>query len=380
MKKYLTFIVFVIFLVTIYWYYQKIHNQTGELQHPNTKTVIQVSSIRVKSQPVMLKMMLPGRTSAFRQSQVRPQVNGIIKLRLFKEGAFVEKGQQLYQLDDAQYKTSLKSAQANLNSARAHFKTIQTRYDRVKSLIAKKAISQQDLDDITAQLDQAKAAIGVAEATVDVQKINLDYTRVYAPIAGRIGRSNLTEGALVTANQPQALAVITQLNPMYIDMQISDEKAIWIQQKLNAGTKIKVDLINENLEYPVSGFIEFSEVNVNASTGSVGLRASINNEKSILLPGLFVNAEISLGERNSVLVPQRATSRTPDGNLSVWVIDEKNQVNPRTINVNRSFQNQWVVTDGLTTGEQIVVEGYHRLAPGLTVEVVKWQGEEAREE
>ena len=373
-KKTISAIVVAVIAVAGFFYYKNNSQDAGSQQaYAGGKPVLKVSTAVMRTEPIMLTMTLPGRTSAFKQSQVRPQVTGIIKERLFKEGAYVEKGQQLYQLDDAQYTANLKSAEANLLSAEANFKATKSRYNRIKSLVAKNAVSQQDLDDVIAELDQAKAAISVAEAAVDLEQINVDYTHVYAPISGRIGKSNLTVGALVTASQSQALAVITQLNPIYVDMQVSGQQALWVQQQINTGAEIKVELTGLNRNQPPSGVLEFSDVNVNESTGSVGLRALMNNDDSTLLPGLFVNAEISLGERSGLLVPQRATTRTADGNLSVWVVDQNKQVNPRVLTVNRAEGNQWVVIDGLQDGEEIVIEGYQRLAPGVTVETSLWQ-------
>ncbi len=363
----------VVALIAVVGYQWFKTDETGPAQNATAgQPAIQVSVLQVKQEPVTLKMTLPGRTSAYRQSQVRPQVSGIIKERLFKEGASVEKGQQLYQLDDAQYVANLKSAQANLLSAKANLKTIQARFNRTQSLESRKAVSEQDLDDVEAQLDQAKADISVAEAAVAIQQINVDYTRVYAPIGGRIGKSNLTVGALVTAGQSQALAVITQLDPMYVDMQVSGQQAIWIQQQINNDATIKVELIGQDMDHPASGVLEFSDVNVNETTGSVGLRALMDNSNGLLLPGLFVNAEISLGEREGVLVPQRAATRTPDGELSVWVIDANNQAHLKIIKVNRALGDQWVVIEGLEGGESIVVEGYQRLSPGAQVSTAPW--------
>lgn len=366
-------IILVVILAAAFAYYQFANKQADPQDAmPSGRPAPQVSTLKLVKEPVTLKMTLPGRTSAYLQSQVRPQVTGIIKERLFKEGSSVEKGQQLYQLDDSQYVANLKSAQANLLSAKANLKATQARYNRTKSLEAKKAVSEQDLDDVEAQLDQAKADISVAEAAVALQQINVDYTRVYAPISGRIGKSNLTVGALVTASQAQALAVITQLDPMYVDMQVSGQQATWIQQQLNTGDAINVQLIGQDVEHPASGVLEFSDVNVDETTGSVGLRALMDNSSGLLLPGLFVNAEITLGERDGVLVPQRATTRTPDGELSVWVLGENSQVQPKVIKVNRAVGNQWVVIEGLNGGEEIVVEGYQRLAPGAAVKATPW--------
>jgi len=357
-----------------FWYMQN-QQQTGmgSSPYPQGKQVMKVSSVVVKAEPVIAQITLPGRTTAYRQSQVRPQVSGIITQRLFKEGALVEQGQQLYQLDDARYEANLKSAQANLLSAKANLKTTQARYKRVKSLEQKQAISEQDLDDVMAQLDQAKADISVAEANVRLEQINLEYTRVYAPISGRIGKSNLTVGALVTANQAESLAVITQLDPMYVDMQVSGEQAMKIQQLVNQNQKVSVKLFDIPGASAMQGQVEFSDVNVDESTGAVALRAVVANPSQTLLPGLFVNAEVSLGQQTGYLVPQRATTRNSTGDLVVWVIGQNNQVNPQVIKVSHAIKDQWVVIEGLNGDTEIVVEGYQRLAPGAEVDATPWQ-------
>lgn len=368
------FLIVVALLSGTYWYMTKQNNTTPQAAGFGQPGPTAVTSMVVKSESVMMHMNVPGRTSAYRQSQVRPQVTGIIKERLFEEGAYVEKGQQLYQLDDAQYEANLKKAKANLLSAKANYKTTLAKFNRIKSLIEKQAVSQQDLDDVEAQLDQAKADISVAEAAVALEQINVDYTHVYAPISGKIGKSNLTEGALVTASQSQALAVITQLDPIYVDMQISGEEAAMIQKQVNTESDIKVTLVEEQRDKkPISGVLEFIDVNVEESTGSVGLRAVFENKENMLLPGLFVNTDILLGQQNAILVPQRATTRTTTGDLSVWVVDDKKQVSSRIIEVNGAKADQWIVTSGLQDGDEIVVAGYQRLAPGATVTTTPWQ-------
>ncbi len=331
-----------------------------------------VTTLTMESEVIDMTIELPGRTAAFTQSQVRPQVSGIIKERLFEEGSMVEKGQQLYQLDAARYEANLKSALANLQSVKANAKAVEAKYKRVLSLIEKSAVSQQDLDDVEAQLDQSKAAIAVAEAAVLLEKINVDYSKVYAPISGRIGRSNLTEGALVTASQAEALATITQLDPIYVDMQVSESDSISVQQKLNAGQTIEV-FLNGDSTKGAKGTLAFSDVMVNETTGSVALRAVMDNEKGGLLPGLFVNATISLGEQEGLLLPQRATVREPSGDLVVWVVDQQNKAQPQTIQVSGAQGAYWVVKNGLKPGDQIVVEGYQKLSPGSEVMTSAWQ-------
>ena len=373
MKNKLTMVIILIAVAALaYWYFQN-QQPAGEAGFPQGNQLIKVSTLVIKAEPVVAKLSLPGRTTAYRQSQVRPQVSGIITERLFKEGALVEQGQQLYQLDDARYAANLKSAQANLLSAKANLKTTQARYNRVKSLELQQAISEQDLDDVMAQLDQAKANISVAESNVELQQINLDYTRVYAPISGRIGKSNLTVGALVTANQAESLAVITQLDPIYVDLQVSGEQAMKVQQQLNQDQAVSVLLNEVPGAGTMQGELEFSDVNVNETTGAVGLRAVIANPNKALLPGLFVNAELTLSEQMGFLVPQRATTRNPSGKLLVWVIDQNKQAKSKIIEVSHAIKDQWVVINGLNDTDQIVIEGYQRLSPHAEVETTPWQ-------
>lgn len=355
------------------WYYQSSQSEAVTAQQvPAGPKKVNVTALVVQPEMVDINMTFPGRTVAFQQSQVRPQVTGIITERMFKEGALVEKGQQLYQLDDARYEANFKSTQANLQSAKASFKSIQARYNRIKSLIGSQAVSQQDLEDVEAQLDQAKAAIAVAEAAVSLEKINLDYTRVYAPISGRIGKSNVTVGALVTASQSAVLTTITQLNPIYVDMQVSGDDLQPIQKHINSNEQVSVQLKGYNTEH---GELIFSAVTVDENTGSVALRAKMNNEDRHLLPGLFVSAEVSLGMQKHILVPQRAATRNPNGTLQVWIIESDNTVSSRLIEAKQTQKNQWIVTQGLKSGDRIVIEGYQRLAPGAEVTYTDWVSE-----
>ncbi|MCD8566671.1 MAG: efflux RND transporter periplasmic adaptor subunit [Alphaproteobacteria bacterium] len=341
-----------------------------------------VSVIEMAPQKISIMRQLPGRVSPFRQSQVRPQVDGIITERLFEEGADVEKGQQLYQIDDARYKAALNSAIADLKSAEANVKTIEARAKRYEDLVKIKAISQQEYDDAQAQLDQANAAIAVAQAAVDVAQVNLDYTKVYAPISGRISRSFITEGALVTANQDQNLAVITQLDPVYIDMQQSGSDAIHLRARMMGKEAIPVHLLLDEQTgktYPGEGTLKFSEVTIDETAGSIALRALMPNPDGLLLPGLFVRADLDLGESDAILVPQRAAVRTPEGNLTVWVVDQNNQAQPRPVQVEQAYKDSWIVTDGLSAGDKVIVEGYQKVRPGAPVSPAPWVSAEAAE-
>jgi len=345
--------------------------QQAMAQMAMMKPAVQVEEIQERKIPSVL--VLPGRVSPLAQAQIRPQVNGIVTSRLFEEGTIVEKGQQLYQIDDKSYKASLASAQANLKSAEANLKSVRAKASRYKSLVKIDAVSRQDYDDIRAQLDQAEASIAVAQASVDVAQVNLDYTKVYAPIAGQIGRSLVTEGSLVTANQAQSLAVITQMDPVYVDLQQSGSEALSLRNLMADGSQIPVTLSIEEsgntaaLTYPEKGFLKFSEVTVDETTGSVTLRAIMPNEKGLLLPGLFVRASLDLGEKKALLVPQRAATRTADGSLAIWILKQGNVVEQSYIKTNGSYENYWIVTSGISNGQVVVTEGYQKLKPSAEV-------------
>lgn len=338
-----------------------------------------VSVLQLQQQTISVTHTLPGRIAASKQSQVRPQVNGIITARLFEEGAQVEKNQQLYQIDDARYKAALTSAQADLKSARSTINSIEARARRYEDLVKIDAVSRQEYDDVIAQLDQANAAVEVAKAAVEVARVNLAYTKVYAPISGQIGRSLFTEGALVTANQGEPLAVITQLDPVYIDMQQSSLDASMLQQArlLEGSDTIPVTIMigdNNQAAYPHTGELKFSEVTIDQTTSSITLRAVSPNPEKTLLPGLFVRAIINIGERSALLVPQRATTRTPDGKINVWVVDTDNTAQPRVFETYGTHGDSWIVKNGLNAGETIIVEGYQKVGPGSQVIPSPWEG------
>lgn len=334
-----------------------------------------VDVVTITPQTIFPTQELPGRVTPYRQAQVRPQVDGIITRRLFEEGSFVEKGEQLYQIDDARYAAILKGAQAELESAQANVTAVAARARRAEQLIKADAVSRQTYDDIKAERDQANAAVSVAQAAVDIAELNLGYTKVYAPIAGHIGKSFVTEGALVTASQSQHLAIITQLDPVYVDLQQSGPGLAGLRNDLRSGKEIPVRLIADDgtaSDHPHEGRLKFSEVTVNETTDSIPLRALMSNPDGDLLPGLFVRARIERGETQALLLPQRAAMRTPDGNLTVWVIDAENKAQKRSVTVSRDYGENWIVTDGLKAGDRVVVSGYLRLAPGTPVQPQPW--------
>lgn len=377
MKKIFPILILALLLAAGGWYWWQKGDQTGQSQDGAMVMPPQsVAVLKLEPQRITFTHQLPGRVSPYRQSQVRPQVDGIITERLFEEGTDVEKGQQLYQIDDARYEAALNSAKADLKSAEANVKTVEARATRYEDLVKINAVSKQEYDDVKAQFDQAKAAIAVAQAAVDLAQVNLDYTKVYAPISGRISRSFVTEGALVTANQSQHLATITQLDPVYIDMQQSGSESINLRSRMMGKEVIPVHLTLDDKtgkDYPRDGTLKFSEVTVDETTGSIALRALMPNPDGLLLPGLFVRAALDLGMDEVLLVPQRAAIRTPEGGLSVWIVDENNQAQPRPIQVEQAYKDSWIVTDGLKTGDNVIIEGYLKIAPGAPVSPVPWQ-------
>jgi membrane fusion protein (multidrug efflux system) len=332
---------------------------------------VAVTALTLQRAPVTLERELPGRTVAYQVADLRPQVTGIITQRLFTEGSVVKERQQLYQIDPAPCQAAYQSAQADLVKAEANVKAVQAKSRRYADLVKIEAVSRQEYDDITAQLAQAKADVGIARAALATAKINLNYTKVYAPIGGRIGHSNVTKGALVTANQAEALAQITQLDPIYVDMAQASEELRDIQGSLqNRDTKIPVTVYLESEKQPYAheGVLQFSEVTVDPTTGSVLLRAKVPNPDGALLPGLFVRAVLKLEAAETILAPQNAVIRNPDGSATVWVIDGENKANPRPVTLGQAMGNQWVIKGGVEPGEVIVVQGFQKLKPGAAVQ------------
>ena len=327
----------------------------------------------------MLTTELPGRTSAYLIAEVRPQVSGIIQERLFVEGSDVEAGEVLYQIDPAVYQATYDSAKAELARAEANLNPIRLKAERYADLVKIKAVSQQENDDASAAFKQAEADVEANRAGVETARINLDYTRVTAPISGRIGRSAVTVGALVTANQPAALATIQQLSPIYVDVTQSSAEMLRLNQGLASGmlkssdaTRANVRLVLEDGSlYPLSGTLEFSEVSVDQSTGSVTLRAIFPNPKHTLLPGMFVRAILDEGvNEHALLVPQRGVTRNQAGDAMVMVVGSEEKVEPRVIKVLRTVGDNWLVSEGLKAGDRVIMEGLQKARPGTPVKAV----------
>ncbi|TKJ80313.1 efflux transporter periplasmic adaptor subunit [Pseudomonas sp. CFBP13509] len=340
-----------------------------------------VGVITVKKQPVELSTELPGRTVPYLVADVRPQVNGIIKARNFREGSDVKAGQTLYEIDPAPYQAAYNSNVAALAKAQASLRTAQLKSDRYKELIIINAVSQQEYDDAVANLGEIKADVAAAKANVETSRINLAYAHVDAPISGRVGRSAVTPGALVTASQATAMATIQQLDPIYVDVTQSSAALLNLKESLAKGeiqkvgaNAAKVALVLENgRTYPLEGRLEFSDVTVNQDTGAITLRAVFPNPNADLLPGMYVRAVMQIGiKEQGLLVPQQAVSRDSTGKPTVYIVGAGNKLERRVLETDRAIGDQWLIRSGLQAGDQLVVDGQQRAAPGLEVEVTPW--------
>lgn len=344
----------------------------------------QVSVITVETQKAVLTIELPGRTSPFRIAEIRPQVSGLILKRLFEEGSDVRAGQVLYEIDPAPFQAALDNAMAALGRAQANLAATRLRAERYKDLLRDKAVSQQNYDDAAAALTQVEADIASWKATVKTARINLEYTRITAPISGRIGRSGVTVGAIVTAYQPMALATIQQLDPIYVDVPQSTAQLLRLKNgSLNQGgedrNKVKLMLEDGNA-YPHEGTLQFSDVTVDPSTGSVILRAVFPNPEDMLLPGMFVRAVIQEGfNEQAILVPQQGVSRNPKGDPYAMIVDAESKAQMRMLTLERTEGDKWVVSDGLAPGDRLIVEGLLMLRPGTVVTAVPFASPQAGE-
>ncbi len=339
----------------------------------------EVAVATIQPQQVVITTELSGRTSAYRVADVRPQVNGIIQKRLFTEGADVKAGQVLFRIDAAPFQAALDNARAALSRSEANLAAVLPRAERLRELVADKAVSQQDYDDAAAALKQAQADIRYWQAVVETARINMGYTSVKAPISGRIGKSDVTEGALVTAQQPLALATIQQLDPVYVDVPQSSTEVLRLQRRLEEGridpggkNRNRVRLILEDgTPYPREGMLQFRDVTVDPTTGSVILRVVFPNPKGVLLPGMFVRAVVEEGVNpKALLIPQQAVSRDPKGNPFTLIVDGQGKVEQRPLILDRAMGDKWLVSSGLAPGDQVIVEGVQKAKPGAVVKVV----------
>ena len=322
----------------------------------------QVGVVTLQAQAFTLTSELPGRTTAYRMAEVRPQVNGIILKRLFKEGGEVKAGQQLYQIDPSVYEATLKSAEANLQSTRSIS-------DRYKQLVNEQAVSRQEYDTAVANRLQSEASLQSAQ-------INLRYTKVLAPLSGRIGRSSVTEGALVNNGQTDAMAVIQQLDPIYVDVTQSSVELLELRRELESGRLQKAGenaamvklTLEDGSQYEQNGKLEFSEVSVDETTGSVTLRAVFPNPDHTLLPGMFVHAQLQSGvNAAAILAPQQGVTRDLKGSPTALVVGPDNKVELRQLKASRTVGNQWLIEDGLKAGDRLITEGLQFVKPGVEV-------------
>ena len=326
----------------------------------------QVGVVTLQPQTFTLTSDLPGRTSAYRIAEVRPQVNGIILKRMFKEGGDVKLGQQLYQIDSSVYDATLKSAEANLQQT----KSISDRY---KQLVNEQAVSRQEYDTAVANRLQSEAALQTAQ-------INVRYTKVYAPLTGRIGRSNVTEGALVTSGQADPMAVIQQIDPIYVDVTQSSVELLQLRRELESGRLQKAGdnaatvklTLEDGSQYKLDGKLEFSEVSVDQTTGSVTLRAVFPNPDHTLLPGMFVHAQLQAGvNAAAILAPQQGVTRDLKGSPTALVVGPDNKVELRQLKASRTVGSQWLIEDGLKAGDRLITEGLQFVKPGIEVKATE---------
>ncbi|MEA9794273.1 efflux RND transporter periplasmic adaptor subunit [Xanthomonas campestris pv. raphani] len=341
-----------------------------------------VGVITVRPQPVTLTTQLPGRTVPYLIAEVRPQVGGIVQTRQFTEGGDVKAGQTLYQIDPATYRASYASAQATLAKAQANLRTARLKADRYKELVQIKAISQQEGDDTAATLGQAEADVAAGKASVETARINLAFARMDAPISGRIGRSSVTPGALVTANQATALTTIQQLDPIYVDVTQPSAAVLRLKKAMARGDLARAGddaaqvslVLEDGSTYPLQGRLAFSDVTVDQNTGSISLRAVFPNPDADLLPGMYVRAVLQEGVKaQGVLVPQQAVTRNGAGKPTAFVVGADSKLQLRVLETDRAVGDQWLVRSGLKTGDQLVVDGLSRARDGVQVKTVPWQ-------
>lgn len=340
----------------------------------------QVGVVQVTEQSVTLSTELPGRITAVETSEVRPQISGVIRRRLFAEGSMVKAGQTLYEIEDAPYRAALGTAQGQLGAAQAQINATRLQAQRYGELVRLNAVSKQEADNATGSAAQARANVAAQRSAVEAARVNLNFTRIKAPISGRIGRSLFTAGALVQTGQADPLATIQRTDTVYVDVtqsaaQLLDLKAaIQSGQITGGGEGARVQLILPNGQtYPIEGRLQFAEVTVDQSSGTVTLRAKFPNPTGMLLPGMYVRAKLVQGtQAKAMLVPQRAVSRDERGNPTVMVVGADNKIAPRTLQTTQTQGDNWLVTSGVKPGDKIIVEGGMMLRPGMEVKATPW--------
>ena len=355
----------------------------GGCGHPqmaqSVKETQQVTVVTLKAQAVPLTRELPGRTAAFLVAEVRPQVSGIVKRRLFNEGAMVRAGQPLYELDDAPYRATFNNARASQQRAQASADAAHLTAKRDAELIRIDAVSQQDNDNAVAASRQADADVVAAQAAVDSAAVNLAYAHIASPITGSIGKSSVTQGALVTQNQSDAMATVQQLDPIYVDVNQSSSEWLQLRQEIDSGrvqagsAGASAQIVLENGQpYAHEGKLQFTDVTVDPSTGQFLLRAIVPNPDHMLMPGMYVRAVIREGTMPAgLLAPQQGIARDPKGNATALVVDAQSKVQTREVKLARTVGDQWLVDDGLKAGDRLIVEGIQKVQPGMEVQAVE---------
>ena len=347
----------------------------GPESAPQGRGAMPVTVVTLATAPVVLRRELPGRTTPYLVAEVRPQVDGIVQQRLYTEGSAVKAGQPLYQLDDATYQADLASAKAALARAEATLNTARLNSRRSADLLAINAVSKQDDENATAALKQGEADVAAAAAAVRSAEVILGYARIKAPIDGRIGKSTVTQGALVTANQDAPLATVQQLDPIYVDLTQSSAEWLSLRRELAAGRlegtqDMPVAIVLEDgTPYEQPGKLAFSEVSVDPTTGSFALRVVVPNPEHILLPGMYVRAIVGTGTRQAgLLVPQQGIARDPKGHTTAMVVGQDGKVEVRPVRVSQAIGDQWLVEEGLAAGDKVIVEGLQKVQPGALVQ------------
>ncbi|WP_122586603.1 efflux RND transporter periplasmic adaptor subunit [Pseudomonas viridiflava] len=342
----------------------------------------EVGILAVQAQRVVFSTELPGRTAPFMIAEIRPQVSGIVQKRSFTEGSTVKAGQVLYLIDPATYRATYNSDLAALAKAEASLTSVRLKNERYKELAALDAVSRQDYDDAVSSLGESRADVASAKANVESSRINLAYTQVNAPITGRIGKSGITPGALVTANQTSTMATIQQLDPIYVDVTQPSAALLRLKKSLSNGeiqksgataAKVRLKLEDGSL-YPLEGTLEFSDVTVDQDTGAITLRAVFPNPNADLLPGMYVRAVLEEGfKEQGLLVPQQAVSRDSTGKPMTYVVGKDNTLERRELTTDRAIGDQWLISSGLNVGDQLVVDGQQRASAGVKVKTVPWK-------
>lgn len=338
----------------------------------------EVAVVTLQPESVTLTRELPGRVNPFLVAEVRPQVGGLVRERTFEEGGRVEAGQALYQLDDASLRADVESARATLRRAQATMQAAKLRAARAAELAQRKLISAQDNETAAAELATAQADVGVARAELSRKEVSLGYARILAPIGGRIGKSSVTQGALVTANQSDALATIQQLDPIYVDLTQSSSELLRLRKELEAGRMDASDglpvhiLLEDGTRYGHDGKLAFTDLSVDPTTGSFLLRVQVANPDQFLLPGMFVRAELGVGQSTqALLVPQPGIQRDPKGGAYALIVGADGKVAQRSVEVSRTIGNRWLVDEGLVAGDRVIVEGLQKVRPDAEVTTVE---------